>query len=178
MTPARTQGRRPTEGWGVWQWTRAGRFTVGSIVRGMGALGLCLLLAGGCATSGTLRGSVSQAGSPSVPVPVTYTTQALGPSGTLSFTLPDGETFAGPYTQGWSTVEGAQSQVPGLGGVFFDWGGPGARGFMDDDPVPVTETQWSSQASATLSGNRGHSMSCRFRLSNPSAGIAGGGEGR
>ena len=43
------------------------------------------------------------------------------------------------HGRGWR-----KPQVPGLGGVFFDWGGPGAQGFLDDDPVPVVQTEWSS----------------------------------
>ncbi|HVQ77234.1 MAG TPA: hypothetical protein VMT79_17035 [Candidatus Binatia bacterium] len=115
---------------------------------------------------------------PPTRIQLTYTTDALGPGGRMALTLPDGESFSGPYTQGWSTIETAQPQVPGLGGVFFDWGGPGSEGFMDDTPIPVYQTEWSSKGSATLSGDQGRSMSCRLRLKNPPARLAGGGEGR
>jgi hypothetical protein len=143
----------------------------------LGATALALLF-GACATSGTLSGWLSQAGTPETPVAVHYTTDALGPGGTLTLRLPDGESLTGPYTQGWSTVETGQPQVPGLGGVFFDWGGPQARGFMEDDPIPVYQTEWSSKVSAALRGDRGRAWSCRFRLKNPPARLAGGGEGR
>jgi hypothetical protein len=145
-----------------------------------GAFGglLLALAAGGCATSGTLPAWLSQAGTPPERVALDYTTDAFGPGGALTVRLPDGESFTGPYTQGWSTVETAQPQVPGLGGVFFDWGGPGARGFLDDDPIPVVQTEWSSTVRADLRGDRGRSMSCQFRLRNPPARLAGGGEGR
>jgi hypothetical protein len=139
---------------------------------------LLALALGGCASSGTLPGWLSQAGTPPERIDLDYTINALGPGGAISFRLPDGESFAGPYTQGWSTVETAEPQVPGLGGVFFDWGGPQARGFMEDDPIPVVQTEWSSRVSADLRGDRGQTMSCRFRLRNPPARLAGGGEGR
>jgi hypothetical protein len=140
--------------------------------------GVLIVALGGCATSGTIQGWLSQAGTPPARVELGYTADALGPGGTLMLRLPDGESFTGPYTQGWSTIETAQPQVPGLGGVFFDWGGPQAGGFMEDDPIPVYQTEWSSKASANLRGDRGRSMSCRFRLTNPPARLAGGGEGR
>jgi hypothetical protein len=140
--------------------------------------GVLIVALGGCATSGTIQGWLSQAGTPPARVELGYTADAFGPGGTLTLRLPDGESFTGPYTQGWGTVETAQPQVPGLGGVFFDWGGPQAGGFMEDDPIPVYQTEWSSKASANLRGDRGRSMSCRFRLRNPPARLAGGGEGR
>jgi hypothetical protein len=139
---------------------------------------LLSLALGGCATSGTIQGLLSEAGTPPARVELGYTIDAFGPGGTLTLRLPDGASFSGPYTQGWSTVETAEPQVPGLGGVFFDWGGPNARGFMEDDPIPVYQTEWSSKVSAELRGEGGRSMSCRFRLRNPPARLAGGGEGR
>jgi hypothetical protein len=150
-------------------------------VSGIGmALGAVLagVLLGGCATSGSMPAWVSEGGAPPARAEVAYTTDALGPGGTLTITLPQGGSLSGPYTQGWSTIETAQPQVPGLGGVFFDWGGPQARGFLDDDPVPVYQTEWSSKVSATLRPAAGQPLSCRFRLNNPPTGFAGGGEGR
>lgn len=142
------------------------------------ALLLIPLALSACVTSGSLPAWVSQAGTPPSRMEVRYTTDALGPGGTLTLLLPGGESFTGPYTQGWSTVQGVQPQVPGLGGLFFDWGGPRAAGFMDDDPVPIYQTEWSSKVSATLRGDGDRILSCRLRLRNPPAGIAGGGEGR
>jgi hypothetical protein len=133
---------------------------------------------GACATSGSLDGWLSAQGVQPERVQFSYTTDAFGPGGTLVARLPNGEAFTGRYRQGWSTIEAAQPQVPGLGSVFFDWGGAGAPGFMEDDPIPVYQTAWSSKVSATLAGDRGRSMSCRLRLRSPQAGLGGGGDGR
>lgn len=41
-----------------------------------------------------------------------------------------------------------------------------------------SSTSYRSDAQAVLNGNRGHSMTCDFRLANPEAGIDGGGVGQ
>jgi hypothetical protein len=131
----------------------------------------------GCA-SGAVTGNVTQAGAPTAPLSMTWTSGIFGESGKISAVMPNGERFSGKY----------QVVTPGLsrGSVEPEWTGDGpsgSRGQIDtslwgaakDHPAFVKTYQ--NKAIATLYGDRGSTMLCRFNLDAGGAGMGGGGTG-
>jgi hypothetical protein len=138
------------------------------------------LLAGttlGCA-SGAVTGQVTQAGQPGAPLSMTWSSGLFGESGKISAVMPDGERFSGTY----------QVVMPGMTRTSLDpaWNGdaPG------DDQGEIDNSMWGAgkdtmtfvrtyenKAVATLKGDRGTRMLCRFNLDAGGAGMGGGGTG-
>ena len=92
-------------------------------------------------------------------------------------TLPNGEKFSGTYLQITSTTGGfaeesqAYENPEAWDAGFGDIWNPGGD-------VPVSHQDHSAKVIATLSGNRGDTMHCGFRLNNPKQGMARGGTGK
>jgi hypothetical protein len=139
------------------------------------ALSSAVLL--GCA-SGAMIGRVSQAGQQAEPLNMTWNSGLFGESGKMSAVMPDGERFSGKY----QVVKPAMSRSS----LEPAWTGdePGDnQGQIDDsmwragrDAVPFSRT-YESKAVATLKGDRGTTMLCRFNLGARGAGMGGGGTG-
>jgi hypothetical protein len=139
------------------------------------ALSSAVLL--GCA-SGAVSGRVSLAGQQATPLNMTWNSGLFGESGKMSALMPDGERFSGKY----------QVVKPGMSRSSLEpaWTGdePGDnQGQIDDsmwgagrDAVTFSRT-YENKAVATLKGDRGTTMLCRFNLDAGGAGMGGGGTG-
>ena len=142
--------------------------SVGSIV--------VLWILGGCATTGFVDGRYATAGTSPTPVTFSYHTQPIGSGGTMTVTLPTGESFSGKYVHITST-----STVDVMPPVFWDrsWAvwGPFGSPWYDGTDFPTFVRNYSGKVVAMLFGNRGDTMRCRFRLSVPERGMPGGGVG-
>jgi hypothetical protein len=131
----------------------------------------------GCA-SGAVSGRVSLAGQQATPLTMTWSSGLFGESGKMAAVLPDGERFTGKYTV-VSPGTTRSSLEPA-------WTGdePGEnQGQIDDsmwgagrDHFAFTKT-YENKAVATLKGDRGTTMLCRFNLDAGGAGMGGGGTG-
>jgi hypothetical protein len=149
-------------------WRNAGRAVVISL-----AAGAVL----GCA-SGLLTGHVTLPGQAATPLTMTWTSGLFGEHGKMSVLMPDGERFSGRYTV----------VSPGMSRSALDpaWTGgePGKnQGQIDDsmwgagrDHLTFTKT-YENKAVATLKGDRGTTMLCRFNLDAGGTGMGGGGTG-
>ena len=141
----------------------------------MFALGAAAL--SGCA-SGSVTGVVTRPGAPAGPLSMTWTSGVFGESGKMSAVMPDGERFSGKY----------QVVTPGLsrGKVTPEWTGDGpseGRGQIDGSLWGAAKDHrafveiYQNKAFATLYGDRGTTMLCRFHLLAGGAGMGGGGNG-
>ena len=148
--------------------------------KNMGRAAAFCLLAGaalGCA-SGPVTGRVAVAGQPPMPLNMTWNSGLFGESGKISAVMPDGERFSGTY----------QVVKPGMTRTSLEpaWTGdaPGDnQGAIDDsmwgagrDTMAFVRT-YENKAVATLKGDRGTHMLCRFNLDAGGAGMGGGGTG-
>jgi hypothetical protein len=140
-------------------------------------IALCGAALLGCA-SGDVSGRVTLPGQAVMPLTMAWSSGLFGGSGRVSAIMPDGERFSGKY----------QVVKPGLTRSMMDpaWTGdePGDhQGKIDDsmwgagrDTVTFLR-KWENKAIATLKGNRGTTMLCRFDLDAGDAGMGGGGTG-
>jgi hypothetical protein len=140
---------------------------------------ICLLgvAALGCA-SGPVTGRVVVPGQPATPLTMTWNSGLFGGSGKISATMPDGERFSGTY----------QVVKPGMSRTSLHpaWTGDAPadnQGQIDDsmwgagrDTATFIRT-YENKAVATLTGDRGTRMLCRFNLDAGGAGMGGGGTG-
>jgi hypothetical protein len=145
---------------------------------GLALLSLLALGVVGCA-NGPVTGGVVVPGQLS-PAPLTMSWESglLGGSGTMAAVMPDGERFSGSYV----VVKRGLSKWR----IEPAWAGdapPDARGDIDDsmwgaarDHVAFVNAHL-NKAIATLKGNRGGTMLCRFSLLASEAGMRGGGSG-
>jgi len=131
----------------------------------------------GCA-SGSVTGHVTLPGRAATPLTMTWSSGLFGERGTMSVLMPDGERFSGKYTV-VSLGMSRSSLDPA-------WTGdePGKnQGQIDDsmwgagrDHFAFTKT-YENKVVATLKGDRGTTMLCRFNLDAGGAGMGGGGTG-
>jgi len=121
---------------------------------------------GACTTMGSGSGSVLPGGAP---VKFAWKSTDGGTSGTMSATLDGGQAFTGPYQQITSTVRSEDLDPMWMGwrSGWDDWAGWG----------PYFSTQYSDRVIANLQGSDAQRMRCRFHLSDPLAGMDGGGQG-
>jgi hypothetical protein len=140
-------------------------------------LGLAMAVLAGCA-SGQVTGQVTQRGAPNGPLNMTWTSGVWGESGKMAAVMPDGERFSGTY----QVLKAGTSRTT-LGP---DWTNePPAQAQEDlDDSLwgaardPAFVQRYENTAIATLRGDRGTTMLCRFFLSAAGAGMGGGGNGK
>lgn len=113
---------------------------------------------------------------------VSFTWESLGDaySGRIQAALPTGETFRGSFHQIVTTVPAT------VYGDFYGqwyaapWAGPS---WYWGDAWPYTSsvdefvTEYSGRVVARLSGDQGHEMRCKFKLSDPVVGMKSGGSG-
>jgi hypothetical protein len=131
----------------------------------------------GCA-SGPVNGRVDVPGQSPMPLTMSWESGLFGNSGTMAAVMPDGERFSGKYV----VVKRSMSK----GRIDPAWDGeepPDARGEIDDsmwgaarDRVAFVSAHL-NKAVATLKGDRGSMMLCRFTLDASEAGMRGGGSG-
>ena len=129
----------------------------------------------GCATMGTGTGSTPSGASPTV-----FSWESSdGVTGTMTATMPGGQTYRGQYFQITkdTTVDSiGPLWVGGWGG----WGDPRGWGwgYWGADPSPDFITHYSGRVVANLAQPSGAHMRCQFRLADPDAGMNGGGAGQ
>jgi len=106
-------------------------------------------------------------GGPAQSVTLTYTPNRNGESGYMAITLPNGESFNGPYAR----IGTAASVAPAFDIDFsvVDWGQN-----ADEWTFDQKETD---KVVALLQGSRGGKMRCRFRLLYAAGGMSDGGTG-
>ena len=135
------------------------------------------LAAAGCA-SGLVTGQVAVADQPPAPLTMSWESGLFGESGTLAAVMPDGERFSGKYV----VVKEGMAR----GRIDPAWEGDepaDARGEIDDSMWGAARDRAAfvskhlNNAVATLKGNRGTTMLCRFALQAAEAGMRGGGSG-
>ncbi|MBX3024336.1 hypothetical protein KF840_05440 [bacterium] len=139
-----------------------------------------MAMAAGCAASGPIAARLVRPDS-GAPVAMAYRSQRFTNNGTLTATLPDGERFSGPYLQVTSDVSG-EALDPYWGGWGVGW--DGWTPWSDDygpwiagADMPTFIRNYSGKVIASLQGDRGGRMRCRFRLAEPDQGMSGGGLG-
>jgi hypothetical protein len=131
----------------------------------------------GCA-SGPVTARVDAPGRSPVPLTMSWESGLFGGSGTMAAVMPDGERFSGKYTVVKKDLI--------RGNIDAAWTGddpPEIRGAIDDtmwgaarDSGTFLRTH-ENKAIATLKGNRGTTMLCRFELDASESGMRGGGTG-
>lgn len=133
----------------------------------------------GCVSTGQLNGRLAVPDEPSPNVKFDFKSDRMNEQeGTLSATLPGGESFSGKYVQITSTTE-EHVVAPFFdrwAPYWTDWGSFGDPGFHGGD-FTAFRTSYSNKVVATLFGDQGDTMRCRFRLGDPPAGLSGGGTG-
>jgi hypothetical protein len=148
--------------------------------RSVGRTAGIALLAGaalGCA-SGDVTGHVAVGGQPAAPLNMTWRSGLFGERGKMFAVMPDGEQFSGTY----------QVVKPGMSRSSLDpaWTGDAPakyQGKIDDSMWGVGRNKeafirnYENKAVATLKGDRGTTMLCRFNLDAGGAGMGGGGGG-
>ncbi len=148
--------------------------------RSMGRIAGTALLAVagvGCA-SGAVTGRVTQAGQAAAPLSMTWESGLFGEGGSMAAAMPDGERFSGSY-------QVVRAGMP-RGEMHPAWTGddPGAnQGQIDNnlwgagrDHLAFVR-EYENKVIATLRGDRGSTMLCRFNLLASGAGMGGGGSG-
>jgi hypothetical protein len=128
---------------------------------------LVAVLAAGCTTTGVGMGS-SRTGT----VTAQFTWKQEGArSGQMTASLSTGQVYVGPFFQITS-----ETRVDELEPLWLGWRRPW-RGWDHWGPDTAFITHYSGTVVANLNGPDGH-MRCRFQLTRPTAGMAGGGGGR
>jgi hypothetical protein len=134
----------------------------------------------GCVASGPIKGRLTEPGKPPVPLTMHYRSERFGENGTMTATLPDGESFSGRYLQVSSETSG-DTLAPfwgGYGVAWDDWGADSeSEAWITGSDLPTFIQNYSGKVIATLLGDRNGRMRCRFRLANPAEGMSGGGVG-
>jgi len=132
----------------------------------------------GCA-SGPVTGRVTVPGQQVAALSMTWSSGLFGESGTMSAVMPDGERFSGKYTvvspgmarsalhPAWTGDEPGDNQ----GKIDDSMWGAGRDHF-------AFAKSYENNAVATLKGDRGTTMLCRFNLLAGGAGMGGGGTGQ
>ena len=146
-------------------------------------LATIVLLVGALLTacaSGAVTGRVVRPGQADAPLTMTWRSGIFGEQGKISAVMPDGEQFAGTYTvvskgSSWAYVDpawrGTDSELTRGEIDGSMWGAASA-----ENPDAFIAAHL-NKAIATLRGDRGSTMLCRFHLAAGEAGMGGGGTG-
>lgn len=168
-------------------------------------LRLAATLLAGCALAGCVsRGIIAARIEPGVPpgsgtaasgdrpspqdtaVEIAWQGEAFGNGGTMTLAMPSGEIFSGRYFEMRTSATSFGFGVGpwGWGGPWggYGWGGYGAWGPWGPWGAwpwggPEVTTFYSGRVIATLFGDRGGALRCRFHLADPGGGLGGGGAG-
>jgi len=150
-------------------------------LKACGAAALILLLTG-CATTSAINARLHLPGRKSTtPIQMEYTTERFGPGGTMTATLPSGEIFHGRYLEITAASSGDTLGTPWGGWGPWDtywtgWGPYGTAWVGGLDYASFVQN-YSGKVVATLFGDHGDTMRCRFQLTDPVEGITDGGVG-
>ena len=146
---------------------------LGGVVFAAGCLG-----GGGTMNARLLDSSATRA----MPLEMDFESEIFGSGGTLTTTLPSGENFKGHYSQ-ISSASGSDTLGTAWGGwgvwepYWGDWGPHGSPWVSGNDFATFVQN-YNGKVVATLFGDRGDTMRCRFQLTDREEGIGGGGVGQ
>jgi hypothetical protein len=142
-------------------------------------IGLALALGSlsGCTSTGPISGQLVLPGQAAQRVTLTYVTDRFDEGGQITGTKPSGESFSGRFVQVTPT-----STVDSVGPMWSTWSSPiwNDWGPFDETRIggsadaATFRTNYSGKVVATLSGDRGTVMRCRFELVNRRAWQNGG----
>lgn len=159
------------------------------------ALSIFTLFASGCATpqTGIISARWTPPGKASEPIVISWESENQTQGRMFVQLGKGGERFRGSYVRvsAGTKVEAVQPIIAGWGPVWgdYDWGdgfdpwgwGPDGGmplgGYVGGAAFPVFIREYTGKVVATLFGNEGHSMRCRFTLAKPEQGLMGGGVG-
>ena len=132
----------------------------------------------GCVTTGSIGGRLSVPGEPVAGVTFSFQSERFGEGGRLTVALPGGEYFSGRYLQitSTSTTDVVQPISMFWGPRWHHWG-PFGPPWMEEGDHTAFVRNYSGKVVATLFGDKGNTMRCRFQLTNPEAGLSSGGVG-
>jgi hypothetical protein len=132
----------------------------------------------GCVTAGSMGGRLSVPGEPVAGVTFSFQSDRFGEGGRLTVPLPSGEYFTGRYLQitSTSTADVVQPISMFWGPRWHHWGPFGPPWMEEGDHTAFVRT-YSGKVVATLFGDKGNTMRCRFQVTNPEAGLGNGGVG-
>jgi len=132
------------------------------------ALGACETTGAGGTGAGNVRGTQK---------PVAFTWQSYdSDSGDITATFGNGRVFKGKYYQ----ITDA-SRAEHLDPLWDGWGRPANTGnwrYWSDEDRRDFVREYDGRVLANLRSSDGERMRCRFSLTTPTRGMAGGGEGR
>ena len=148
-----------------------------STTRHLVQVALVAAMLAGCTTTGTIDGRVAGPDKPAAAVAFTYTASQGRHHGTLSTTLPSGEGFSGQYVHITSTSAVDTSDPFFWHPDWADWN-PFSTPWFDGSDGSTVVKHDSGKVVATLFGDKGDVMHCRFRLHDPERGMPGGGVGQ
>lgn len=144
-------------------------------LRTAGAAALACAMSG-CVSSGVINARLHDGES----VQMAYRSERFGYNGTMTATMPGGERYSGRYLEVTSETDG-EALAPfwmGWGVGWDDWGEEDDSDWMvAGEDIPSFTKTYSGTVIATLLGDRGGRMRCRFKLANPEEEMAGGGVG-
>jgi hypothetical protein len=142
-----------------------------------GSAALAAFAVSGCVSSGVINARLHDG----EPVKMAYRSERFGYNGTMTATMPGGEQYSGRYLEVTAETDG-EALAPfwmGWGVGWDDWGEEDDSDWMvAGEDVPSFTKSYSGKVIATLLGDRGGRMRCRFRLANPEEEMAGGGVGQ
>jgi hypothetical protein len=150
----------------------------------LGAAALAAAALGGCASSGIIGADLVKNGRAVDPVLISWKSKDGSIDGTMTATLPDA-TFQGRFMQITHEVE-SDTLAPMWAGWPVGWSdwpgyGPGWAMAPMSPMLPMDAVQFSTAYSgkvvANLKSPGGELMRCRFQMTRPDAGMAGGGTG-
>ena len=127
---------------------------------------LVMLAMAGCTTLGTGSGSTHSGADP-----ITFNWKSSdSTSGTMQATAPDGKTYSGQFFQ--ITRDTTADTVEPL------WDGWAGFGWSNWSAGPSFITKYTGRVIANLGAAGGEHMRCKFQLTSPPSGMAGGGRGQ
>jgi hypothetical protein len=137
------------------------------------------IAATGCAQKGTIQAVETGGANSGAPVLMEWDSpEGERVTGTLTAKLPTGETFSGRYLQVGDNTSDTDLQPYWNGWSGSQWGTwPQDWGSGPEAEPGTFQMTYSERVIATLKGDRGGKMRCRFLLNSAEAGLAGGGMG-
>jgi hypothetical protein len=134
---------------------------------GLAAIVCAGLVLGACTTLGTGSGSTLAGDQP---VSFAWQSKDGGVTGTMTATLSSGPVYTGPYLEITSTT-----QAPDFYPMWRGW----SRYWSDwQFGIDANRTTYTGKVVANLEGPGAQRMRCRFDLTDPLAGMSGGGQGQ
>ena len=137
------------------------------------------IAAPGCTQKGSMTAVESGGATPGAAVVMDWESpEGERVTGTLTATLPSGETFSGKYIQVGTDTSDSDLEPYWSGWSGSQWGTWPQDYSATVEGSPSFQMQYSDRVIANLTGDKGGKMRCRFKLHDSVAGLAGGGMGQ